>query len=478
MPHTSSAHVSYEMYRGNYEHFHLRLQATLACAMEQNDSALTQELLALEGINRDVGKHHLYESTHQDRVHPESRLPFRVSPEPFVLPENVRNSITVYGRAITEYYKACASLLAELPADHRWRKYLDHHKPDSMVQSLRESIPSHIFLRPDFVLTDGDPVVTEIETSPFGLALSHFLNVSYTRVGKNTMVNPDAFPDTFLRETLGTEAKGRHLCFALTDYTKKYAGQFAFLADNFRASGVDASVAMVDDLELHDDEISSNGRRVDALYRGFYLHEATRDHKVAALLQQAGKRIFPSCKPQLEEKALMAMLWEPELQSNLQQRLGANFTVLQKIIPPTWVLDPQHPPSFPFEISSWSDVAKLSRKQRMFVLKTSGFSAQSSWAKGVTFLEKLSQDKCRETINASLADTDNLYVLQQFRKGTDFTHKYFDFHARAMKEMRGRVRFTPYYAVRDGKLLTAKATLCENTDYIHAMVDSINAPVI
>ena len=43
--------------------------------------------------------------------------------------------------------------------------------------------------------------------------------------------------------------------------------------------------------------------------------------------------------------------------------------------------------------------------------------------------------------------------------------------------MNGRVRLTPYYSVDTGELLTAKATMCEGTDFIHAMVDSINVPV-
>ncbi len=33
----------------------------------------------------------------------------------------------------------------------------------------------------------------------------------------------------------------------------------------------------------------------------------------------------------------------------------------------------------------------------------------------------------------------------------------------------------PYYAVYNGKLLTAKATLSAHADCIHAMVDSMNA---
>ena len=76
------------------------------------------------------------------------------------------------------------------------------------------------------------------------------------------------------------------------------------------------------------------------------------------------------------------------------------------------------------------------------------------------------------------ATANGLYVLQEFKRGAKFKHKYFDFHESEMKEMNGRVRLTPYYSVSDGQFITAKATMRENTDLIHGSVDSINVPVV
>jgi hypothetical protein len=71
----------------------------------------------------------------------------------------------------------------------------------------------------------------------------------------------------------------------------------------------------------------------------------------------------------------------------------------------------------------------------------------------------------------------DLFIIQQFKKGAKFTQPYFDFHHSEMKNMTGRVRFTPYFSVESGTLLTSKITICEKTDFIHASVDSISSPV-
>lgn len=475
-PHNRS---TYDVYRHHYDHFRLRLSTTLQCAQQQRSPFLTDRLLALETINAHAGETTFYQSLHQERIHPESKLPFRISSEPFKLPDQIRSSLDIYGKAISEYYKVCDDLYQNLPFDHRWKQYLDHHKPDSLLEISAKEQGQHIFLRPDFILTKDEPTVTEIETSPFGIALSHFLNDAYNHAKKPTLTNPDVVLDEFIRSMGLDNEQGQSLCLILTEYTRRYEGQFDYLANALRTKGVNAEVQLLDNLSIQNGNISAGGKKFDVLYRGFYLHQALEDPKIALLLEESQGRIYPVCKPHMEEKALMAMLWEEEFQSYFQSKLGEQVDILKSIIPPTWVLDPHRVPAhMPYGIRSWKDIAKLSRKQRSFVLKTSGFSPQSSWAKGVTFLEKLSQANCESTIENALADEDDLFILQEFRKGADFSHDYFDFHYASMKQMNGRIRFTPYFSVHDGSLLTAKATMCENTDYVHAMVDSINVPVL
>ncbi|MBP7075038.1 MAG: hypothetical protein KBA81_06605, partial [Rhabdochlamydiaceae bacterium] len=466
---TSPNVLQYEQYKDAYEHYRLRLKTTFNHALDEANPAITQQLIALEAINKDAGSTTFYQSDHIDRVHAESKLPFRISSEPFQLQEHVRSQLDAYGVAIAAYYGACDTLIKSLPKDHRWIGYLNHHKPDFLLELSANEKRNHMFLRPDFILNDGEPTVTEIETSPFGLALSQFLNSSFRKAGKDTVVSDEILLQTLIEEMLPS---GRgSMCFGITDYTKRYEGQFIYLANLLKAKGIDASVSMMENIQSTEGKLTLDGKKIDALYRCFYLHQSVSDPHLAKVLQDNQENIFPAIKPQLEEKALMAMLWDPEFKEFFETNLGENDASLRKIVPPTWVVDGQNLPSnFPYPISKWEDFASLSRKQRSFVLKTSGFSSQSSWAKGVSFLEKLSKDACAEIMKVASQSQDDIFVIQQFKKGADFHHPYFDFNDGAIKDMKGRVRLTPYYSVKSGKVLTAKATLCENTDYIHAMV--------
>ena len=457
-------HLEYAKY---YDRYRLRLQSALAAVQKPQGEKIVSDLLRIEEITKEAGKVHVYDTKHSDQIHAESELTFRVSPDVFPLPSQVR--LREYGPAFVQYYRACKKLIAELEDDHRWKKYLNHSKPAWMIEHAKQDERSHVFLRPDFILTDDDPVATEIETSPFGLGLSYFLDNAYKKAGQQTAADEQAV----LRAI--QSAAGESICFVVTEYTDQYKGQFAYLCNELAQLGIRAVMTYPEELKLQGDNCTVGNQRYDSVYRCFYLHQASDDPQLQAISCFANT--IPPCKPQLEEKALMGMLRDKEFESFFQKELPEEQReILQRTIPRTWVVDAANVPE-DLGIKEWGDLADLSRKQRKFILKTSGFSSEGSWAKGVVFLEKLNKKNCRETMEGA-AHADGLYVLQEFRKGANFSHRYFDFHASEMKPMKGRVRVTPYYSVEDGSLLTAKATMCEGTDIIHGMVDSINVPVV
>ncbi|MBU0766464.1 hypothetical protein KKF55_01605 [Patescibacteria group bacterium] len=460
--------ATYDIYSQYYERYRLRLKSMLEAAGKPHNHEIIPDLLTIEEINSAAEPLHVYDSAHVDDLHPESELTFRMSADPLVLPEQVE--LQRYGDALSAYYAACKKIYDALDDDHHWKKYLDHSKPDWMLEHAGKEDRDHIFLRPDFILTEDQPVVTEIETSPFGLGLSYFLDKAYKKAGKPTSADESQLLD------LLKEAAGDSICFVVTDYTDQYRGQFVYLAQELESKmGMRAVVVNPDEVQVSGNQCIANNEHFSSIYRAFYLHQTVDDPQLRKIA--LFDRAIPPCKPQLEEKALMGILWEPEFQDMLNTELGEDtFATLKAIIPRTWVVDKERIPK-ELGISCWGDLANLSRKQRQFILKTSGFSADGSWAKGVVFLEKLSKDKCRDTMEGA-AIADGLYVLQEFKRGAKFRHKYFDFHESEMKEMNGRVRLTPYYSVANGKMITAKATMRENTDLIHGSVDSINVPVI
>ncbi len=463
---------------GFHARYRLRLLATLGCAQIYPEKV--EVLEKIEAINESANNFHIYDTDRFSSIHPESALTFHPSPESFELPKDIKSQLEVYGIAIRDYYWACKKLMGELPSDHPWLRYLGHSKPEWMLDIENKEERAHAFLRPDLILTDSDPIVTEIESSPFGLALSHFLAKAYRKEGESVLGSEDEVIE-ILRKELVSENDDSEGVYALmyTDYTSRYKGQLEYLAQQLSVTGIDVAVIKPGSTQKNDDGmLTYNGRRLNGIYRCFYLHESVGDPNLRDVLESQSCTISPPVLPQLEEKALIGMLLDPEFEEYFQGELGPeNFDILKTIFPKTWIIDREFKPNdFPFSIKEWEDLAGLSRRQRQFVLKTSGFSNESSWAKGVIFMSRLSREKCEVAIKKAL-DSDGTYVLQEFRKGVKFKHPYFDFHAEMMKTMHGRVRLTPYFSVQDGKLLTAKATMCENTDYVHAMVDSINVPV-
>lgn len=89
---------------------------------------------------------------------------------------------------------------------------------------------------------------------------------------------------------------------------------------------------------------------------------------------------------------------------------------------------------------------------------------------------RLSQADCEKVITAALDSGEN-FVIQAFKKGTKFDQEYYEFETDSFVTMNGKVRVTPCFCAKTGKLLTAKSTMCPNTDFIHAASNSINTPV-
>lgn len=425
----------------------LKLQATLNCLKKQPQEK--ERLLKVEAVNERAADFNIYDTDRLDDIHPESALTFHPSPETFTLPENV--DLEGYGQAIQEYYWACKQLILDLPKNHRWLHYLNHSKPQWMLDMEDKEVRGHAFLRPDLILTEGHPVVSEIESSPFGLALSHFLEKAYKEDSDEDEVL------AIIAEEL-TQGKTGSYAIVYSDHTAKYQGQLEYLANELQKRGI--NIEAVKDSDITED--------YDGIYRGFYLHEAVHNPRLQELLEDT--HVLPPVAPRLEEKALMGMMFDPEFEDYFKQMAG--FETLKNIMPKTWVLSEDNVPE---EFDSWDDLVNMSRRQRQYVLKISGFSDDGSWGRGVTFLSRLSKEDCARAIKEAM-ESDATYIIQEFKKGSKFEHPYFDFNAEEIKTMKGKVRCTPYYSVRDGSLLTAKTTMCENTDFIHAMTHSINVP--
>lgn len=194
-----------------------------------------------------------------------------------------------------------------------------------------------------------------------------------------------------------------------------------------------------------------------------------------------GQNILPSPTPHMEEKAILALLWDRRFESYFKNELGeGGFNHLREVIPPSWVVGEEEffALGLPSGVSSSIDLARLSRSRRAFVLKPSGFRNNASWSEGVKFLHKKSSQAAALALREALDDSA-LHIVQQFIKADQLPMTYEDSENGAIP-MSARVRLTPYYSMtpgKEGQLIAIKATGCENTDLIHASSVSINTAV-
>lgn len=353
--------------------------------------------------------------------------------------------------------------------DGELKDLLDRGKPDLFKMSR---LARYLFVRPDVIITPGGFTVCEIETSPFGLALAELLNRAYRFAGFDTLVSDDA-----LTKFMVTHTPDQGM-IVYSQNTASYAGQLQFLSDRvLSGNGRKWSVGLVDDVL---------DKAPRALYRGFYQHECLVDPSVNNVVQlcvrSQNNEIIPSFTPHLEEKALLAILWDKRWDRFLSAKLGfAAINHLREVVPPTWIIGQEQffLPGLPEGIELSIGLASLPRSKRNFALKKSGFGSGSSWAEGVSFLQEKSSIKAQEIINAAASDSSCLYIIQEFRRGEERRIVY-EGDSASLTEMDVRIRITPYFSMTSdsyGKMIAIKATGCEKTNYIHASTGSINTAV-
>jgi hypothetical protein len=389
-------------------------------------------------------------------------IPFRVSDDPFYLSPQEAGGVVELGKDITSYFYAVEEMYR---TDEDIKGLLDTGKPD-VFRSGQHAL--YAFVRPDIIVTDDGFSVCEIETSPFGLPLAEILNRGYSAAGVETMVG-----DTVLKSYVQkvTPPQG---AVVFNDKTKAYSGQMGFLAEEILSG---------EDRRWHAKDVTTLGTDLPpAMYRGFYLSDYKTSETVRGLIDtiQSGDRaaLVPSLTPGMEEKAILAFAWDKRYEKRLRQQLGsATLSRLRDVIPPTWVVGQEDHflLGLPNGYRSSSDLAQLTKRQRAFVLKSSGFSSNSSWAEGVHFLSKMSTARAAEVLRQAEQDQSTLYVIQAMKRGRTTRMRYREGGQEHV--MDARVRLTPYFAMqgRDaGKLIAVKATGCEGTDYIHASSSSIN----
>jgi hypothetical protein len=402
---------------------------------------------------------------------------WRIAPAPFALPDGLAPELEKLGYRLMLFLRACDQLYRQSVKGRQpsWvADLLDAGKPPELVAFQRDcglagDIPRVI--RPDLVLTEDGFTIAEIDSVPGGIGLTAWLNKTYAALGFDVLGGADGMLRGFSDILPGGD-------IVVSEEAATYRPEMEWLAGELNAGAPQWRVV----------DGSARGDWQQRIYRFFELFDLANVPASSGIMDGVRARsieVTPPFKPALEEKLWFALFWMKPLEDFWRRELSERaFLALQKVIPYTWLVDPEPLPRHAvlprLEAHSWDEVAKFSQKRRNFILKVSGFSERAWGSRGVVVASNLPQKEWQTELESALAAFPSQpHILQVFHTGRLFDAEYWLPENAGLQKMRGRVRLCPYFFVgeKTTQLGGALATICpDDKKLLHGMRDAILAP--
>jgi len=412
---------------------------------------------------------------------------WRVGPTPFLISPKLAAELETLGRVLLQFYRAADLLYRQSVAGKQpaWvAGLLDQGKPPELIAwqrhaGFRHELPRVI--RPDVLLTAEGPRITELDSVPGGIGLTSWLQQAYHRpAGQEpawrVVGGPNGMETGF--GSIFGDAPRVHI--VVSEESAMYRPEMEWLAGR------------LGDRFAVRDVTYRQFAKGDAVYRFFELFDLANVPVARELFEQAARgelRVTPPPKPALEEKLLLALLWNRNLREFWRRELGTAF--LERLlawVPYTWVVDPTPLPphaAIPeLGLTDWRQLKTLSQRQRQLVLKVSGFAPHAWGARGVYLGSDLSLDQWAAAVERALAEFPQTpWVLQRYHPPARQAAQWYDFDQDRVINFEGRVRLCPYYFVMGEReqaracLGGVLATICPlDKKIVHGMAEAVEVP--
>jgi hypothetical protein len=434
-------------------------------------------------------------------------FPWRISPEPFHLDREVIEKIEELGHHLLKFYKALNSIYFSSvrgTAPHWISWYLDLGKPEVVVEygrmrRFRSQMPPVI--RPDLFITEEGMAITELDSVPGGIGLLAGISMLYSHLGYEIVGGGDGMTRGFMEamKALVPDVEDPLVAIVVSEESASFRPEMRRLSEMMVDLGMRAFVIEPKDLMFSEEGLflrtDGEASRIDVLYRFFELFDLKNIPKWELIFYAAKKEkvvMTPPPKAFLEEKLAMALFHHPSLVELWVERMGReSVELLRRLFPMTWIMDPRDIPPHAVipglsaggkAIQNFMDLSGASQRERRLVIKPSGFSELAWGSRGVRIGHDMSAERWRESIEMALRSFPNpIYILQEFKPSKLFDSRYYDPISGDIKEMKGRVRLSPYYFVigEEARLGGILATICPpDKKLVHGMVDAIMVPVL
>ena len=438
----------------------------------------------------------------------DERIPWRISPEPFALSPKALARIETIGANILLFYRALNSLYNRSvrgTAPAFIAEYLDQGKPEHIVRlsrqnRFRQDLPG--IIRPDLILTDDGFIASELDSVPGGMGFLGAMSEAYCKLGMESIGGADGIPRSFGEMLASATGKKRPtVAMVLSDESGDYRPEMTWMAEALsRVADLKAYMCRPQDIYFTEEALFvrlPDGReeKIDALYRNFELFDLLNVPKQELMLYSARHNrvtMTPPPKAQLEEKLAFALFHHPSLAKLWKAELGAAvYDHLKQLFPETWVIDPRPlPPQAVIAgleangapVADWMELAELTKSERDYVIKPSGFSELAWGSRGVRVANDLTKDEWVATLQEAVREYERTpRILQRFYKGKRVRQNYLDRKADEIRTFEGRVRLCPYFFIVGGetRLGGILATVAPaDKRLIHGMSDAVMAPSI
>ena len=404
--------------------------------------------------------------------------PWRIAPRPFPLSPSAVAELERLGNDLLAFYIAAnrlytSAVRGRAPA---WvLKCLEQGKPERVrelgrLRRYRSALP--VMIRPDLMaLEHGGFMATELDAVPGGFGVLGAISRAYQDLGFDLVGGTDGMVQGLAAALRGAaRVDDPAVALVVADESEDYRPEMDWAATALREAGLPTRQIHPRDLRLHDDSLQMRNchgwEHVNLVYRFLELHDLPNIPKIDLVIYAMKHRLATVTAPfksYLEEKLLFYLFHHPELDTFWRDALGRETQArLARMLPPTWLLDPQPiPPTAALDpplvtgkrrIRHWADLRGLSQRERRLVLKPSGFSELAWGSRGVTIGHDVNQDEWNQAVDNALASFETTpYILQQFHQSRRVRVSYYDVQADAVRPMTGRARLSPYYMVVDGK---------------------------
>ena len=435
---------------------------------------------------------------------PKCNTSWRISPKPFWISQDMFLYLESLGNHLLAFYQACNLLYFQSVRGIQppWvSDYLDKGKPKFVIDYGRtKGFKSHLpmVIRPDILMTGSGPIASELDSVPGGIGFTANMCHQYTQLGYDIIGKENGIVENFASMIRSLSKMDEPtLCIVISEESKDYRNEMMWLGKMLNQHGLVTYVVKPQEIIWTEEgllvQINGVNKPIDVLYRFFELFDlenVPNSELMIASVQKKTVIITPPLKSFLEEKMLFAFFHHPVLKPFWRQTLEKEtHDVLTNLFPKTWILDSQPIPAHAVipdliinnhQVNNWDALITISRKERQFAIKPSGFSELAWGSKGIFIGHDLSHQAWKKAINKALTDfPTNPYILQEFKKGSQFTIEYYDFYNHSIQQMNARVRLCPYYFGINGKakLSGILATLCSlDKKLIHGMVDAVIMP--